>query len=50
MYSKKTGNFLPVNSRRIQQFIDQVLFKPEAITDGFVCNDDHIFRYFGIFL
>ena len=52
MYSKKTGNFLPVNSRRIQQFIDQgIILNPEATTDGFVYNEDHIFRYFGaIFL
>ncbi len=52
MFSKKTGNFLPVNSRRIQQFIDQgILINPEVSREGYIYNSDHFFRYMGaIFL
>ena len=48
MYSKKTGDFLPVNTRRIQQFIDQgILTNPEVGKDGYIYNADHFFRYMG---
>ena len=48
IYSKKTGDFLPVNTRRIQQFIDQeILANPEVGKDGYIYNADHFFRYMG---
>lgn len=46
MISKKSGDFIDVNIRRIQQFIDvSILPKPNVEKKQYEYNEDHLLRY-----
>ena len=46
MISKKSGNYIDVNIRRIQQFIDvSILPKPHVIKKQYEYTREHLLRY-----
>ena len=48
MISKKTGDFLKFNERRIQQFIDEDIIPRSNIgKKGFEYSEEHLLRYLG---
>ena len=48
MFSKKLNKYLPVNMRRIQDFIDRgILPSGEIENKSFIYSSEHLFRYLG---